>query len=105
MAPPRSAAALDAGLRLVCAALPDLPAELVVNELEPAARSLRPDIAEGLETARGAGADLVLVSGSGPTVLGLFEKPDGAGRAARALGGRALACRTVGEDFAEVRVA
>jgi 4-diphosphocytidyl-2-C-methyl-D-erythritol kinase len=46
--------------------------ELLVNDLEPAARSLRPDIGEALEALRGAGAPLALLSGSGPTAVGLF---------------------------------
>jgi 4-diphosphocytidyl-2-C-methyl-D-erythritol kinase len=56
-------------------AAPDLPAELVVNDLQPAALSLRPDLQETLDRVRDAGADIALVSGSGPTVLGLFKDP------------------------------
>jgi 4-diphosphocytidyl-2-C-methyl-D-erythritol kinase len=51
----------------------DLPDELARNDLEPAALALMPDIAERMEQARAAGADHVLLSGSGPTVLGLFR--------------------------------
>jgi 4-diphosphocytidyl-2-C-methyl-D-erythritol kinase len=57
-------------------ASPDLPSELVVNDLQPAALSLRPDLQETLDRVRDAGADLALISGSGPTVLGLFKDPD-----------------------------
>jgi 4-diphosphocytidyl-2-C-methyl-D-erythritol kinase len=53
----------------------DLPDELAQNDLEPAALALMPEIAERMEQARAAGADHVLLSGSGPTVLGLFLDP------------------------------
>ncbi|HEV2821102.1 MAG TPA: hypothetical protein VGW11_11395 [Solirubrobacteraceae bacterium] len=56
-------------------------AGLVANDLEVPARALCPAIDEALEAARGAGADHVLVSGSGPTALGLFTGPDGPRRA------------------------
>jgi 4-diphosphocytidyl-2-C-methyl-D-erythritol kinase len=51
-----------------------LPAatELLHNDLQRAAVSLCPQIVESLAQAREAGAELALVSGSGPTVLGLF---------------------------------
>jgi 4-diphosphocytidyl-2-C-methyl-D-erythritol kinase len=51
-----------------------LPAatELLHNDLQRAAVSLCPQIADSLTQAREAGAELALVSGSGPTVLGLF---------------------------------
>jgi 4-diphosphocytidyl-2-C-methyl-D-erythritol kinase len=47
-------------------------AELLLNDLEPAARALRPQIGAALDALRGAGAPLVFVSGSGPTAVGLF---------------------------------
>jgi len=47
-------------------------AELLANDLEPAARSLRPEIGEALEALRSAGAPLALLTGSGPTAFGLF---------------------------------
>ena len=47
--------------------------ELLVNDLEPAARSLRPDIGDALDALRAAGAPLALLTGSGPTAFGLFE--------------------------------
>jgi len=57
--------------------------DLLVNDLEPAALSLRPDIGEALEALRAAGAPRAVLSGSGPTAAGLF--PDlGAARAAAA---------------------
>jgi 4-diphosphocytidyl-2-C-methyl-D-erythritol kinase len=48
-------------------------AELLVNDLEPAARSLRPEIGDALDALREAGAPLTLLTGSGPTAYGLFE--------------------------------
>lgn len=60
-----------------------LPSALVVNELEPAAVSLLPQIGESLAAVRDAGADHALVSGSGPTVLGLFWGEDATRRAAQ----------------------
>jgi 4-diphosphocytidyl-2-C-methyl-D-erythritol kinase len=47
--------------------------ELLANDLEPAARSLRPDIGEALDALRAAGAPQALLTGSGPTAFGLFE--------------------------------
>jgi 4-diphosphocytidyl-2-C-methyl-D-erythritol kinase len=58
-----------------------LPAttELLHNDLQRAAVSLCPPIAETLAHARSVGAEPALVSGSGPTVLGLFDsvRPSG----------------------------
>jgi 4-diphosphocytidyl-2-C-methyl-D-erythritol kinase len=42
------------------------------NDLQDAARSLCPAIDEALEAVLAAGADHALVSGSGPTALGVF---------------------------------
>lgn len=64
------------------AALP--PAQLLCNDLQAAALSLCPSIADALEQARQAGADVALLSGSGPTVLGLFGGEDGFARAQQA---------------------
>jgi 4-diphosphocytidyl-2-C-methyl-D-erythritol kinase len=47
--------------------------ELLVNDLEPAARSLRPEIGEALDGLRDADAPHALLTGSGPTAFGLFE--------------------------------
>lgn len=49
-----------------------LPDELLVNDLQPAAVSLCPSVGETLVAVRAAGADNALVSGSGPTVVGVF---------------------------------
>ena len=46
--------------------------ELLVNDLEQAAISLRPRIAEALAALEEAGAARALVTGSGPTAVGLF---------------------------------
>ncbi|MDQ6834866.1 MAG: 4-(cytidine 5'-diphospho)-2-C-methyl-D-erythritol kinase [Actinomycetota bacterium] len=76
-----------------------LPPSLVVNELQAAALTLRPEIARALAAARGAGAERAIVCGSGPTVIGVFWGPDGLVRAtvaAEALAGQfpgALATR------------
>jgi 4-diphosphocytidyl-2-C-methyl-D-erythritol kinase len=56
--------------------------DLLVNDLAPAALSLRPDIGEALGALRDAGAPLAILSGSGPTAVGLF--PDLAAAAAAA---------------------
>jgi 4-diphosphocytidyl-2-C-methyl-D-erythritol kinase len=47
-------------------------AELLANDLEPAARSLRPQIGAALDALRECGAPLAFMSGSGPTAVGLF---------------------------------
>ncbi len=70
---PRDGAGLATALDAVRDGLPDLPDALCVNELEPAALSLRPELGETLARVRDAGADVAMVSGSGPTVLGLFH--------------------------------
>jgi 4-diphosphocytidyl-2-C-methyl-D-erythritol kinase len=85
---PRDAAALAAKLREVSTAAGDLPGELVVNDLEPAARALCPEIDGALAAARGAGAHHALVCGSGPTVIGLFADLQGARGAAARLADR-----------------
>jgi 4-diphosphocytidyl-2-C-methyl-D-erythritol kinase len=61
-----------------------LPGRLV-NDLEPAALSLAPQLAAVLDRARRAGADDALVCGSGPTVIGVFRGEDGERRARRAV--------------------
>ena len=56
------------------------PQRLLVNDLEPAAMSLCPDIEPALAAVREAAADHAFVSGSGPTVAGLFWDPAVRGR-------------------------
>ncbi|MEY2533216.1 MAG: 4-diphosphocytidyl-2-C-methyl-D-erythritol kinase [bacterium] len=84
----RSPADLRERLAAVRAHGADLPDELIVNDLEPAARALCPEIDDALAALRGAGADRALVCGSGPTVVGLFRRVEAARGAALALGGR-----------------
>lgn len=60
--------------------------ELLVNDLEAPARSLRPAIGDALEALREAGAPLAILSGSGPTAVGLFADLGAARVAATALG-------------------
>jgi 4-diphosphocytidyl-2-C-methyl-D-erythritol kinase len=60
--------------------------ELLVNDLEPAALSLRPDIGAALDALRGAGAPVAILSGSGPTAVGLFPDLASARDAAAATG-------------------
>jgi len=66
--------------------------ELLVNDLELAARSLRPAIGEGFDALRAAGAPQVLLTGSGPTVFGLFESLTAARAAAAELDRDAIVC-------------
>ena len=66
-----------------------------------------PAIDAALDTARAAGADHALVSGSGPTVVGLFLGADGPARARKAISAwpRAFAAEPVGEEWAAVTTA
>ena len=48
-------------------------ADLLVNDLEPAALALRPEIEDALDSLRGAGAGQVMLSGTGPTAVGVCE--------------------------------
>lgn len=89
---PRSGAELAArGAELVAtlaagSAMPD--PELLVNDLQPAATSLLPELLQTLQDVREAGAEHTLVCGSGPTVVGLFRDFDRARSAAVSLGDR-----------------
>jgi 4-diphosphocytidyl-2-C-methyl-D-erythritol kinase len=58
-------------------------ASLVANDLEPAVLELRPELAGVLEQLRAGGALAAAVSGSGPTLFGIFQDA-GAARAAGA---------------------
>jgi 4-diphosphocytidyl-2-C-methyl-D-erythritol kinase len=55
--------------------------DLLINDLEPAAVSLRPEVSEALDALRQAGAPVAMVSGSGPTAMGLFSDRAAAERA------------------------
>ena len=104
----RALADRAAALRAQLAAGQALPADagLLENDLQAAAAALCPRISQVLAEAEEAGAELALVSGSGPTVLGLFPGAAAAAqlsRAAGALAGRAPAAvraRSVGADHA-----
>lgn len=90
----RSAAELAERRRELRAALElsaPVPAagELLENDLAQAASTLCPEIAVALGEAREAGAEIALVSGSGPTVVGLFAHANGLGRSQRAAAGLA----------------
>jgi 4-diphosphocytidyl-2-C-methyl-D-erythritol kinase len=102
---PRSAPDLAHRLRAVRAGgMPEL-----VNDLEPAALSLRPEIGRALAAVREAGAEHAMVSGSGPTVFGLYTGADALARAeaaAVALADRypgASSAVPVSEDFGAPR--
>jgi 4-diphosphocytidyl-2-C-methyl-D-erythritol kinase len=104
---PRSAAAL-AALEQELTAAGGVDDGRVVNDLQDAARSLCPAIDPALAAMRAAGAAHALVSGSGPTVVGLFDEPAAAERAAVALRARyprAVAAEPVGPEFAAVTAA
>jgi 4-diphosphocytidyl-2-C-methyl-D-erythritol kinase len=73
----------------------------VHNDLQDAARSLCPPIDEALAALAATGADQVLVSGSGPTVFGLYADPERARAAATAVGG--IVATPVEADFGAVR--
>lgn len=105
---PRPKPDLDAALARLHGALRPggrLPQDLLVNQLEPAAISLCPEVAGALEAARETGADDALVCGSGPTVAGVFWGEDGRARAetaAAALSGSfpgAVAAEPVQPEF------
>lgn len=63
------------------AAEPALASALIVNDLEPAAVSLCPWCGDALEAVRAAGAEHAMVSGSGPTVVGIWWGLGAVGRA------------------------
>lgn len=85
---PRPAAELDRLARALHAALADgralPPAGLLGNDLQAPALSLCDSIAESLQRARLMGAEVAVLSGSGPTVLGLYGGPQGPASATRA---------------------
>jgi 4-diphosphocytidyl-2-C-methyl-D-erythritol kinase len=62
-------------------------AALVANDLEPAALALRPELEGTIAAVRAAGALAAAVSGSGPTVFGIFADPAAAQAAAGAVPG------------------
>ncbi|MEV6950837.1 4-(cytidine 5'-diphospho)-2-C-methyl-D-erythritol kinase [Streptomyces sp. NPDC051183] len=64
---------------------PDALAATLANDLQPAALSLRPQLADTLAAGTGAGALAALVSGSGPTTAFLCRDPETAEKVAAAL--------------------
>jgi 4-diphosphocytidyl-2-C-methyl-D-erythritol kinase len=68
------------------AALPSR-GELLHNDLQAAAVALCPSVEQALEQAEEVGAEVAFVSGSGPTVVGLFARANGLARAQRAAAG------------------
>jgi 4-diphosphocytidyl-2-C-methyl-D-erythritol kinase len=83
-----------------------LAEHLLHNDLEAPARSLCPPIGDALADVRAAGALRAMVSGSGPTVFGLFGGADGVAHAHAAAAAlrerhpRAVAAKPVGRAFA-----
>ncbi|MFJ8489330.1 4-(cytidine 5'-diphospho)-2-C-methyl-D-erythritol kinase [Streptomyces sp. NPDC094038] len=73
---------------------PDALAAAVSNDLQPAALSLFPELADTLAAGREAGALTALVSGSGPTTAFLARDPETATKIADALR-TSRTCRTV----------
>lgn len=70
--------------------------EHLINDLEPAALSLRPEINDALEALSEAGAAHAMVTGSGPTAFGLYPSRGDAAAAAESLRDRfPLALATV----------
>jgi 4-diphosphocytidyl-2-C-methyl-D-erythritol kinase len=64
---------------------PDALADAVSNDLQPAALSLFPELADTLAAGRAAGALTALVSGSGPTTAFLARDPESAVKVAETL--------------------
>jgi 4-diphosphocytidyl-2-C-methyl-D-erythritol kinase len=63
-------------------------ADMLVNDLQPAALSLAPEIGDAIEALERAGAARALVTGSGPTAFGLFADVPAADRGAVAIAPR-----------------
>jgi len=80
-------------LRAATARPPELLADVLENDLEPAALSLAPGLEGRLARLREAGAVAARVAGSGPTVFGLFAGHDAAEAVATTLPG-AIVTRT-----------
>ncbi|MEV7521693.1 4-(cytidine 5'-diphospho)-2-C-methyl-D-erythritol kinase [Streptomyces sp. NPDC091371] len=72
---------------------PDALAGALANDLQPAALSLRPQLADTLAAGTDAGALAALVSGSGPTTAFLVRDPESALKVAAALEASGT-CRT-----------
>ena len=79
-------------LRELAAGSVEQLAAALENDLQPAALSLRSNLQQGIDALLEAGALGAGLSGSGPTMFGVFAGPDDAERAAAALDG-AIATR------------
>jgi 4-diphosphocytidyl-2-C-methyl-D-erythritol kinase len=66
---------------------------LLVNDLEPAALALMPEIGLAKERLSAAGAEFTGMTGTGPTVFGLFPDQEGARAAADEIGSQAIVCQ------------
>jgi 4-diphosphocytidyl-2-C-methyl-D-erythritol kinase len=87
---PRGAAELEAIRRQLRDAVDEGGSPLdyrehLVNDLQPAAISLRPEIEDALRALEEAGAAHAMVTGSGPTAFGLYPTVDAAVAAAEEL--------------------
>jgi 4-diphosphocytidyl-2-C-methyl-D-erythritol kinase len=83
---------LDPGpLRVLAGSTPPDVAAGLANDLQPAALSLRPELAGVVDALLAAGAVAAQVTGSGPTAFGVFGGRDAAERAADALPGAIVA--------------
>jgi 4-diphosphocytidyl-2-C-methyl-D-erythritol kinase len=87
---PADRLATDPLRRLAASSLDRIAAGLA-NDLQPAALSLRPELAEPIAALRDAGALAAQISGSGPTTFGLFADRLAAERAAATLDGQRAA--------------
>jgi 4-diphosphocytidyl-2-C-methyl-D-erythritol kinase len=87
---PADRLASDPLRRLAAGALEQVAGGLA-NDLEPAALSLRPELADTLASLLHAGALAAQVSGSGPTTFGLFADRVAAERAAATIDGQRAA--------------
>jgi 4-diphosphocytidyl-2-C-methyl-D-erythritol kinase len=89
---PRDRSELDGlATRLIAASKggfdPLVEKDMLVNDLQPAAVSLKPEIGDALEAMLATGAEAALVSGSGPAVFGVFPDTAGAEQAVESLAG------------------
>jgi 4-diphosphocytidyl-2-C-methyl-D-erythritol kinase len=85
-----------------------LPPARIVNDLEDAARALCPAIDPALDAVRATGPRHALVSGSGPTVFGIYgdlAAAEAAAAALRATHPRAVAAAPIAPGAAEPRPA
>jgi len=65
---------------------------LLVNDLEPAAITLKPEIGIRKQQLQDAGAGFAGMTGTGPTLFGIFPEKAAAEGAARSLGDGAIVC-------------